>query len=171
MRKVLSSPPRTCPKNSMNASDQKSIFGILVAIAALFLLWLWASGNAATLWAAANGSGTNTSTPNSATNAAPNAGSFGAYGTATPTALNTTVNVPNYTTTIPAIQYNTAGAIGGNTSTGAVSGGAGVTPTVLANSNSVPAIATLEEEESYIQGLLGLGSGSVPVATTGPSVG
>jgi hypothetical protein len=90
--------------------------------------------------------------------------------------LNTTVNVPNYTTTIPAIQYNTAGAIGGNTSAGAVSGGTGVTPTVLANSNSVPAIATLQEQESYIQGLLGLGSGSVPASTgttqnLGPSVG
>ncbi len=155
--------------NSVNTADQKSIFGVLVALAALFILWLWASGNAATLWAAATGNASSSTTATTGAGiAAPNSGSFGTYNSVSPTTLNTTVNVPNYTSTLPAVQLPSPTNIAGATFSGATNGGVSVTPTVLANSNSVPAIANLSDEDSLIATILGLGTGSLGVSSGQP---
>lgn len=138
-------------------TDQKSIFGVLVGLAALFLLWLWASGNAATLWAAATGTPTastpTTGTATGAAQAAPNAGSFGTYGTA-----NTVAQPTSYINTTPAavIEVNPS-SIGGYTVAGAQSGGVAVMPTVIANTNSIPSNASIDEANSLLS-FLGLNS-------------
>jgi hypothetical protein len=115
----------------MDTADQKSIFGVLVGIAALFLLWLWASGNAKTLWAAASGTpSTTTPTTGAAT------GTVAANvvnGASAPLGGSTQISVPNYTSTLPAITFPTAGSIGGYTTSGAQSGGVSIAPTAIAN--------------------------------------
>jgi len=129
----------------MNGSDSKSIFGVLVGLGALFLLWLWASGNAAQLWAAATGTTVATPPTPAAAATSPSAYMQGSNTTgpvvaaATPAATIGSVAVPQFVNTSPAITTPPASAIAGLTLAGAQSGGVQVTPTVLYNTSSVPA--------------------------------
>jgi hypothetical protein len=123
-------------KATMN--DQKSIFGIFVGLCALFVLWLWASGNGVTLWKAATGQ--SASAPGASNLAANTVGGQSApLGGTSAGTTNTTMSIPNYAPTTGAITPSGAQSIGGNTYNGAMSGGVSITPTSIAYSATVPA--------------------------------
>jgi hypothetical protein len=144
----------------VESSDSKSIFGVLVGLFALFLLWLWASGNAAQLWAVVSG----TPAPSTSTTAKPTS----TVATTTPIAgspIQTGITVPTYQTpqlttvatptqyinTSPAITAPSPQSIGGLTFAGAQSGGVQITPSVFANSSSVPAAPAITYSQTPTQ--------------------
>jgi hypothetical protein len=111
----------------MNPNDDRSIFGVLVGLAALFVLWLWASGNGAKLWAVATSSNPTTSTTPSTTPAYEPGGGLNTLAPSTTPAYEPGGGV----NTLAAIVSPYADAIAGNTYAGAQSGGVSVTPSVL----------------------------------------
>ena len=170
----------------MNQADEKSIFGVLVALAAIFILWLWASGNAAALWYAISGAAASSPVATGAAAAATNGSSgasLAASVTPTPSSQVSTVTVPNYASNVQAngfsinsllnaaqggtapsyygIQLPNPESIGGNTLNGAVSGGVSVTPTVFSQSTSVPAYTSTTQSSDWLSELLGLTPSSV----------
>ena len=137
----------------MNQADEKSIFGVLVALAAIFILWLWASGNAAALWSAISGAAVSTVTvPNYASNV--QASGF---------SINSLLNAAQGSTapSYYGIQLPNPESIGGNTFSGAMSGGVSVTPTVFSQSTSVPAYTSTTQSSDWLSELLGLTPSSV----------
>jgi hypothetical protein len=152
----------------VNSSDTKSIFGVLVGLMALFLLWLWASGNAAALWAVASGkpaSSTASTAPAANVvggNAAPLGGSPVSTGISVPnyvapTATVAAVTVPQYINTTAAIAAPSTQSIGGFTYAGAQSGGVQITPTALLNTFSTPATTEITSTNTP----LGQGGGAI----------
>lgn len=144
-------------------NDQKSIFGILVGLVALFALWLWASGNGQQLLAAATGTGTST-TPLAANTTGGNSAPLG--GTSSAGSVSTTIAVPQYVSTTAAIVPTNPNAIGGYTYGGATSGGVSITPTVLANSTSVPAVTQVGSIPNWLSGIINSTAATVQNATS-----
>ena len=137
-------------------NDQKSVFGIFVGLIALFAFWLWATGRYAQLATALGAA------PAAVAGAAASSvtGSAGAPAAA---ASSSAVTIPNYANTSQAVQslqlstpygLNLGGAnmLGGFTVAGATSGGVSVTPTVFANSQSVPPV-TSQAGGDWLSGL------------------
>ena len=158
--------------------DQKSIFGIVLGLVALFCFWLWASGKYAAFLALATG----TAPASTATGAAATStnGSTGGPLAASSGGSSGSVTIPNYVNTSPlatalaAIQSSPAynSSLGGYTTTGAVGGGTQVTPTVLANSTSIPtATVAAGNNGDWLASLLaGFGAtGTQATAATNPT--
>ena len=138
-------------------TDQKSIFGVLVALGALFCLWMWASGNWQKLYTAATGTGTGSAGGATANAAGASTGTSAVA--PVPAATAGAVTVPTYVALSSYLPN--PGSIGGYTSGGASSGGVSLTPTVFNASNSVPVYNMGSGSfESWLSSLWGGGSES-----------
>jgi hypothetical protein len=157
-------------------NDQKSIFGILVGLVALFAFWLWATGRFATLVTAMGGTNpVGTSSAATSTNGdagAPAAASRTSQSVAIPNYANTTAAAQSLSLSTPyGLGLGGASSLGGYTVNGAMSGGVSVTPSVFANTFSIPKPVSSSGGNDWLSELFGAQTTSVGPATGSAGVG